>query len=224
MTVASEFKPQYLPKLVDEKAPVIIDGVLETLAFVLSGIDPIEQSNTTRTQMDLRQVVIDPSVRRVGPSVALRQDYQFILNPLFDFTKTDFDELWQDAKEIPFGQEATEFLKLAKQLRRLDIDSDGTELSSSKNSMVVQQIRENSHRLLHKIHRTAVRHIEEKLKTPTPVPTPPWYVSALNRMGFGKGISHATVYISAEIQSEVSRYLEDTMKLGRVLRANARRA
>ncbi len=223
MKIASDFKPQFLPRLVDEKEPIIAGDLIETLAFVLSGIDPVERNNDAYANLDLRQLVADPSVKRIGPNSAMRQDYQFILHPKFDFTKTDFEEIWQDAKDIPSGQEATEFLKLAKQLHRLEMDSDGTELRSSKNSEVIQQIRENAHRLLHRIHRTAVRHIEEKLKTPMRAPSRPWYFPILSRLGLGKSAPPASVHIDADIRDEISKYLDDIIKLGRVLRANVRR-
>ncbi len=187
MEIEQKNKPKFFPLLNDVKEPTTAEDAVDVIAFVLAGIDPAERHNLSHRHAELRSLAADASAARIGSSSALRDDHKYILAPQFNFTTMDFEDVWQDAKQIPSGQEATEFLKLAKQLRRLEIDAVGSELHSSKNTELIQQVREHAHRLLHRAHRNAVRHIEELLNNTSGASTPPWYGSIpLNRFPFDR--------------------------------------
>ncbi len=222
METEQGLKPKFLPLLTDVKRPTTSEEAVDTIAFVLAGVDPAERYNLSHGHMDLRSLAADHAVKRVGPSSALRDDHKYILAPLFDFKTVDFEEIWQDAKEVPSGQEATEFLKLAKQLHRFEIDAEGSELRAPSNAELIKQVREHSHRLLHRLYRSAVRHVEESVKKPCKTPSPPWYVLALDRLGFRKRAMPASVHVDNEIRDEATRYIRDSIKIGRILRVGRR--
>ena len=92
---------------------------MDTVAFILAGVYPIERQNLSHGHMDLRSLAGDPAVNRIGSSSALRDDHKYILAPQFNFMAIDFEDVWQKAKDVRAGQEATELLKLVKQLHRL---------------------------------------------------------------------------------------------------------
>lgn len=86
-----------------------------------------------------------------------------------------------------------------------------------------EPVRKHSHRLLHRTHRTAIRHLEESFNTPSEPPRQPWHALLLGRFGLSKDTSISTFHIEEDIRSEVGCYVEDLIKIGRLLRANVRR-
>ena len=216
-----DFKPHFFPHFVAGEQPIVCEKKFEKIALVLSGIDPTEW-DTKAKACSLRELVAQSSVRRIGPSSAMRQDYQYVLSPQFDFNQVDFGDIWLDAKQIPSGQEGTDFLKLAKQIRHLNVVADFDDLLSKKPGLN-EQVRKHSHRLLHRIHRTATRQIEETLKTLGKPSRRPWYTALLNRFGLGKDTYNLTFHIDEEVRRDLDRYVEDVIKIGCLLRSNVRR-
>lgn len=223
MKTETEIKPKYIPRVVDEKAPVVRDGTIETVAFILSGVDPSERVNPERFHLSLRQLIADPMVKRIGSSTLLRDDHKAILSPRFDFSEVEFEDVWRDAKDVPTGQESTEFLKLCKQLQRLELNQAGTELRSPKYAETVKLLHTFAHKLLHRIYRTAIRHIEEISKRPMPAVAEPWYGSLLERVKLRRAKVSAVVSVDDEIFAEASQYLDGVIKIGRVLRVPVRK-
>lgn len=223
MNAEMEIRPKYLPRIGDEKAPSVRDGTIETLAFILSGVDPSERVNPERVHLSLRQLIADPTVKRIGSSTLLRDDHEAILSPRFDFNEVDFEDVWRDAKDVPTGQGSTELLKLSKQLQRLELDPAGIELRSPKNAETVKLLHTFAHKLLHRIYRTAIRHIEEISKRPMPAVAEPWYGSLLERVKLRRAKVSTAVSVDDEIFAEASQYLDGVMKIGRVLRVPVRK-
>ncbi len=54
-----EFKPRYFPELSSGQTPNITNELVETIAFILAGVDPAQRrdSNALRSRMTLRQLV-----------------------------------------------------------------------------------------------------------------------------------------------------------------------
>lgn len=211
------YAPKYLPRLINDREPMIAEGVVERLAFVLAGIEPTERERSDLSGRTLKQLVPDSSVQRIGSSSSLRDDHQYILSFKYDFSKVDFDELWQEAKVVPTGQASTEFLKLAKSMHRFPIDTEGTELRQSKNAELIRQVQEHAPMLLYRSYRTAVRHIEEACQRPVSVPEAPFHTKLLERLGLKKKVAEPVV-IDDDILKEAKTYLEDVIRLGRFLR------
>jgi len=224
MVNEQEIRPKFLPQLKDVKELTLSDDAVDAVAFVLAGVDPIERQNLSHGHMDLRSLAGDPAANRIGSSSALRDDHKYILAPQFDFMAIEFEDVWQKAKDVRAGQEATELLKLVKQLHRLEIDDDGNELRSSKNAELIRQVREHSHRLLHRLYRNAVRHIGESLKSPSKPQSQPWYLSVFVNLGLRKRVPPERVYVDDDIRDEAIRYIKDAIKIGRILRVGRQRA
>ena len=187
-------------------------------------MDPSERLNPERFHLSLRQLIADPTVKRLAASSLLREDHRAILAPRFDFDEVDFEDVWNDAKDVPTGQEATEFLKLSKQLRRLNLDQAGSELRLPKNAETVKSIHVFAHKLLHHIYRAAIRHIEEAAKRPMAVVADPWYGTLLERVKLRRTKVRTAVSVDDEILSEARHYFDGVMKIGRVLRVPVRRS
>jgi hypothetical protein len=216
------FEPKYLPVFVHGEEPIICEETIETLAFILSGIDPAERHAQTNSRCSFREFVADLSVKRISTSSVMRQDYEYVLSPHFDFNQVDFEDIWLDAKQVPSGQEGTEFLKLFKRIRGLKVNEDFDDLSS-RNQGLKEQVRKCSHRLLHRIHRTAIRQIAESLETPRKPPSRPWSTWLLGRIGLSKSHPVLTLNIDEDIRKCVVRYAEDVIKIGCLLRSRVRR-
>jgi hypothetical protein len=223
MKTKAYVKPTFLPHVADERMPKVPEGTVETLAFILGGVDPSERLNPSRVRSNLRQLIADLNVKRVSSSSLLRDDHLMILSPRFDFGEIDFESVWQDAKNVSTGQESTEFLKLVRLLQRLQLDEAGTELRSSKNAETIKLLHAFSHKLLYRVYRTAVRHIEEIAKRPLPSVSEPWYGSLLTRIRERRSKVSPSVSIDEELLAEAQQYLENAIKIGRLLHVTIRK-
>jgi hypothetical protein len=223
MKTKADVKPTFLPHVADERMPKVPEGTVETLAFILGGVDPSERLNPSRVRSNLRQLIADPNVKRVSSSSLLRDDHQIILAPKFDFAKIDFETVWQDARDVSMGQESTEFLKLVRQLHRLQLDDDVSELRSPKNADTFQAFHASGHKILYRVYRTAVRHFEELSKRSLPAVAEPWYGSLLSRIRKRRSTEADTVGIDDELLAEAQQYLDNAIKIGRLLHVSIRK-
>ncbi|MEM9589386.1 MAG: hypothetical protein AAGA03_19045, partial [Planctomycetota bacterium] len=153
--------PLYFPQLTSTTMPSIDPDSIDTLAYVLAGVDPKVRKANPQRHRHLHDLAMDPSVPRVGPATSLQRDHQHVLVAAYDFSIRSFDDVWADAKHVSGGQQSTELLKRLKWLKRVELDADGSQLTTPNMKPKVAEVFRRAAHLQYHLFRSAVRHVEE---------------------------------------------------------------
>ncbi len=219
-----EFKPRYFPELSSGQTPNITNELVETIAFILAGVDPAQRrdSNALRSRMTLRQLV-HVATAKVSTNAALRSEHRYLLVHLWQLPEQEFNDAWENAQSQAKGQDNTDTIKLLQRFEKLELDDQSSRSLLAVNGELFQQIREKSVDMLVRIVRRARRTITSYHEE---VQQPPRQ-SILQRLGLFRASASSTpldvVPIEPVVLKSAEEYVYLAIKLGRILRIDSRK-
>jgi hypothetical protein len=196
--------------------------VVERLALVLAGIDPVIQSDEAKHRgkrlQNLHQLRCDGGLDRISPSQALANDHRLLLWPCLQTSESQFAALWKQSRTIAGGQDSTLLIKQVHWLKKLNIAASNAAIGKASESVDLPKLVELSPKILFYLFRTAIRHIDRDCNA---LPPPPAPVSFSNRLLTTLGVQQQPkpplVYFPSSILRETESYLETSLSLARVL-------
>ena len=222
----------YFPFLDANRAPKWDRQMLDVLAFVLSGVDPAKRVDpeTANSEVTLSALYREPSAR-ISPTKALMEDHWYVLAHLHPSEFQTFRDLWTDANQRLGGQDATNLIKVSRDLKRFKLSDSGSELLEHENREVITEFCEHAVGLLHRQFRNARRKLDEFHQQALNQPQANrkrefgargrwWSLFSFKSKDLSERGSEMVVPVPEEVREIVQRYFEAAIKLGRILRSS----
>ncbi|WP_144059310.1 hypothetical protein [Rhodopirellula sp. SWK7] len=216
--------PIYFPRIEKLEMPAITETQIETVALILSAINPSVLKEATPKPQTLYQVNQNPKVVRVDPSVELRQDHRYLLSPLHDGTDASFDKLWAKAKRVKGASGSSALLDLVQRLRDWEIDEEGLSLTRSKQKTLAAEMFPYASRLQYYFFHSAVQRIDRELRirrVASEVSSP--LLGGLLKRFFETPEMQHDIDFPEPVLEEAEMYIASSINLCRVLRSIAHR-
>ncbi|MDX1928325.1 MAG: hypothetical protein SFV81_17490 [Pirellulaceae bacterium] len=216
---AVERQPKYFPVIDPYLPPELPRDTIETIAFVLSGVDPEQRRDPRVVQgtLNLRQL-IQMSIARISPGLLMQEDHWYVLTHLHTLKRDAFKLAWEEAQTQATGQANTNVVKVMTKLDKFRIDSTAKCLDDPTNKSFFLEVQEKSVELLSRNFRRIRRKIESVYEQSAPPPPKKnWLDSLFKRKSADKTV---TSPVQAEVQSLVIEYLNQSIKIGRILRSD----
>lgn len=214
-----ERPPKYFPAIDPYLTPELEDKTVETIAFVLSGVDPsqLQDPRIEQRKLNLRQLV-QMSVARISPGLLMHDDHWYVLAHFHHLTRDEFKLAWEDAQSQATGQANTDVVKVMTKLDKFRIDSAAKCLEDPSNKNFFLEVQDKSVELLSRNFRRIRRKIESVYEQPAPAPPKKSWLDKLLKRGVNDPAMASPV--QAEVFELVKEYLKQAMKIGRILRSD----
>ncbi|TWU04704.1 hypothetical protein [Stieleria varia] len=227
----SMLAPVYLPYLEVNREPQVSDEMVDQLAFLLSGIDPAARNDPkfARSGVTMRDLIQQTEVR-VSTSRLLYTDHRYVLIHLRNLDDDAFRAKWNEAKEQPGGQDATDLIKLTRRLEKLDLENASEIAKNSEEAELILQIQSRAVDLLVRRYRRTQRKLDEinrsDSKPAVDTRSQGGWLSRLNFFNKKESEVHnKPVPVDEAAHMAARAYLDHCVQLGRVLRTDvAKRA
>jgi hypothetical protein len=198
--------------------------VLDTLAFILSGIDPELRTDpqTLSANLRLKDLACTPS-SRIAVDTLLHADHWYVLAHLHSKPESEFRQLWEEAKTQKKGQQGTDIQRIATKFEKFQLDPAEKQLSDVRNQAIFLSIREYSVDILVRIYQRARRRIHAAHEEPEAKPRTDW----LTKLGLRRQTqleAPTTVEVADNVRDLVREYVAQCVKLGRILRSSVIKA
>jgi hypothetical protein len=216
---SAERPPKYFPMIDPYLQPELPAKTIETIAFVLSGVDPEQQRDQRVVQgaLNLRQL-IQMSIARISPGLLMQEDHWYVLAHLHALDRDAFKMAWEEAQTQATGQANTNVVKVMTKLDKFRIDSAAKCLDDPTNKSFFLEVQDKSVELLSRNFRRIRRKIESVYELPAPPPAKRnWLDSLFKRKAADKTVASP---VQAEVQNLVIEYLNQSIKIGRILRSD----
>ncbi len=215
--VAIERHPKYFPTIDPYLMSDYPIKTIETIAFVLSGVDPeqLQDLRVVQGTINLRQL-IQMSVARISPGLLMQEDHWYVLDHMHGLGRDEFKLAWEEAQSQATGQANTNVVKVMTKLDKFRIDSTAKCLDDPTNKSFFLEVQDKSVELLSRNFRRIRRKIESVHEQPAP---PPPKKSLLDRLFKRKTTGQSSASpVQAEVCDLVIEYLNQAVKIGRILR------
>ncbi len=212
-------KPKYFPEIDAYLPPVLKVETTEVIAFILSGVDPAlrEKAASDSAHSTLRYY-LHTATSRVSPGLMMQEDHWYILFHLHHMNRDEFKLAWEEGQSQATGQANTDVVKLMSQLDKFRIDASASSLSDVANKKFFLSVQEKSIELLSRIFRRIRRKIETANEQPISEPAPKNWLSALVSRKPKEPVAQS--FVQPEVIELVNEYLNQGIKLGRILRSD----
>ena len=213
-----ELQPKYFPTIAPYLSPDFPTKTVETIAFVLSGVNPeqLHDPRVVQGTLSLRQL-IQMSVARISPGLLMQDDHWYVLAHLHALERDAFKLAWEEAQSQATGQANTNVVKVRTKLDKFRIDSAAKCLDDPTNKSLFLEVQDKSVEILSRNFRRIRRKIESVYEQPAPPARKGWLDGFFKRKVGGKPIASP---VQEEVSSLVIEYLNQSIKIGRILRSD----
>ncbi len=219
---ANDIQPKYLPAIdnANNVSGALAEETIDILAFVLSGIDPSLRTDaqTLKANLRLKDLASTPS-SRVPADLILQEEHRFVLQHLQRLSVSEFRQLWDEAKTPKKGQLGTEIQRIATKFEKSKIDEAGKFLKDPTNKELFQEFRTHAVEILVRALQRARRRIHAFHEQPEAKPTNSNWLVKLKLRRPPPNIQPTTVVVADEVRQLVREYVDDCLKLARILRS-----
>ncbi|KAA1259955.1 hypothetical protein LF1_24930 [Rubripirellula obstinata] len=196
--------------------------VVERLALVLSGINPIVLTDLPNKRggspRNIHQLRCDGSLGRVSPSRELANDHRCVLWPFFRTNEKSFAELWQNSRSVAGGQDSTLLIKQVHWLKKINMAAPDAALAKAIDTIDVNELVKMSPKILFFLFRTAIRHIDRDCnQKPPQAAVPSLQTRLLQKISGKKAADTPAIYFPSSILRETESYLETSLTVARIL-------
>lgn len=207
--------PKYFPPVLIDQDPNPEPETLEEIAFVLSGIDPLNREQG----QPLRKWLSEPS-SRIPTSLYLLQDHLHVLNFPAELEDADFKSRWSEVKTRLSGQASTDNLKLLRVFEKFGQGPIAEELRNPKQKSFFDDIEKHALEILYRLFRRVHRRIEGHYAQQEECKSTPWWTMKFNLFHTGQTAGDTLPSLVEEaVLDMVLKYVRDCHTLGRILRS-----